>query len=225
MKTDKECFEELTKNSKGWAIENWEYRSEGFSLTISKGDEKKILHVIATDLGMELDKISVIAHNGDELSTDLFNLAHEIADHLADNHEIYDEEEIPKFIEIIGNSRWLQYNFICKECGEKWSIALRDVKNSPNRKMVEAMKSPETMSQIFSWECLYDGDNGIQFPTEMLELDLLEGIDDDRELSQEEIAKALAEMDNVDEMSQEEINKELREAVEEIGKRIFPDQK
>ena len=157
MITQQQALEHLTEVSKGWKIENWEYRSEGFSLTIKKDEEKKILHVIATDLGMELDTCSTINSDGKEFETDLYKMAHEIIDHCNNIHNTHDLDKIPDIIEISDNAQQLSFTFMCKECGVKWHITLGNIRNSSNIRMKESMKLPDRRKngEIFSWDCLY----------------------------------------------------------------------
>lgn len=155
MKTQKQCFKELTKLSKGWKVKKWESYGEGFSLTISKGNEKKILHVIATDLGIELDSINDICC-GKELSSDLHDMAHEINYHCLNEHGvIVNDVNAINIIENDFDINNLLFGFICRECDEEWWISLEDVKRSDQQHMKNAMMEPETRNLIFSEDYLY----------------------------------------------------------------------
>ena len=145
-------FEELTNELAGWTIIKWDGHDEtgeAFRLIVGKDGIKKVATIIATDLGMGLDKINFIDDITEkEMHTDLEEFADVISDHLwMSGHDKFpynmpfeDRCNIIKFEQDIVNS---QIGYKCQLCNKEWWITINNIKSSNHLKLKEIMQQPD----------------------------------------------------------------------------------
>jgi hypothetical protein len=161
-------FEKLLKEFKGWTIENWDSseHDECTRITLSKGDEWKVVHLGTTDLGLWVYKVNPYdkEDNKEDISGELLD---KVRMGFLNHVEKHDEEEeyfnaynatdeqceernniLRNMIKPIDDVFNLTFGFVCEKCKEEWSISLKDVKKSSNKELKELMQTPEGRLKI-----------------------------------------------------------------------------
>ena len=129
-------MEQLTDVLKGWTIDEVTWGdSETFRLYVHKGTDYQMVQIVATDLGMNLDRIDVMNEGRIVISQDLTNVIEKIALHWWCNDNEYKNEdgEYNKQYDItITDDGDNGYLISCDRCGELWEITEKTIERNEN---------------------------------------------------------------------------------------------